>query len=185
MKDEIKNALRLARAFGGYAYSGNNIASGMDSGGPMPQMPNPMGMVQGQPMNNQPGNPGNSFGQQTQNGIDGDPIRDMGYTSPPPFATLDNNLPPPQPVQAPVPSSYNPLMSNTPPAPMAYGGVAGVLNKTHGPHAIPLHQAIARSGYEDGGSVDAPFTDEEIHDLLNYQLGRQKGGSDEQSFNDE
>jgi len=167
MKDEIKNALRLARAFGGYAYSGNNIASGMDSGGPMPPTPNPMGMMQGQPMNNQPGNPMNSFGQQTQNGIDGDPIRDMGYTSPPPFATLDNNLPPPQPVQAPVPSSYNPLMSNTPPAPMADGGaVEEALEKTQGEHAIPFHQEIARSGYEDGGHV----SDAEIQELLDFPL---------------
>ena len=176
MSNEIKNALRLARAFGGMAYEANNVASGMSNGGalqqrsgyqmggmPMPPTPNPMGMMQGPMMNNQPGNPMNSFGQQTQNGIDGDPIRDMGYTAPPPFATLDNNLPPPQPVQAPVPSSYNPLMSNTPPAPMAYGGVANALKRTHGAHAIPLHQAIARSGYASGGEM----TDEEwrLHEI--------------------
>jgi hypothetical protein len=204
MSDEIKNALRLARAFGGMAYEANNVASGMSNGGalqqrsgyqmggmPMPPTPNSMGMMQGQPMNNQPGNPMNSFGQQTQNGIDGDPIRDMGYTSPPPFATLDNNLPPPQPVQAPVPSSYNPLMSNTPPAPMADGGVVSdheiqelldfplgryaeggaveeALEKTHGEHAIPFHQAIARSGYAEGGHV----SDAEIQELLDFPLGR-------------
>ena len=199
MSDDIKNALRLARAFGGMAYEANNVANGMSDGGalqqrpgyqmggmPMPTAPNPMGAMQGQPMNNQPGNPMNSFGQQTQNGINGDPIRDVGYTAPPPFATLDNNLPPPQPVQAPVPSSYNPLMSNTPPAPMADGGaVDEALKKTHGPHAIPLHQAIARSGYEEGGSVDAAFTDEEIHDLLNYPLGRDHRADDEIQFTDE
>jgi hypothetical protein len=39
--------------------------------------------------------------------------------------------------------------------------------------------------YVSGGSVDAPFTDEEIHDLLNYPLGREQGGAVEQPFTDE
>jgi hypothetical protein len=35
----------------------------------------------------------------------------------------------------------------------ANGGVAEALEKTHGDHAIPLHQAIARDGYATDGSV--------------------------------
>jgi hypothetical protein len=168
MSDEIKNALRLARAFGGDAYAANNVAYGMRRGGEVSRRGYqvggmPIGQMPDQTMNNQFGNPMNSFGQQTQNGVNGDPIRDMGYASPPPFATLDNTLPPPQPVQAPVPSSYNPLVSNTPPAPMADGGVAKALRLTRGLHAIPLHQAIARHGYATDGEVtgDVQFADQQ------------------------
>ena len=48
------------------------------------------------------------------------------------------------------------------------GAVEEALEKTHGEHAIPLHQAIARSGYRDGG----PISDAEIQELLDFPLGR-------------
>jgi GNAT superfamily N-acetyltransferase len=141
------------------ANGGSIERNGYQMGGmPMPLAPNPMGPQQSQPMNNQPGNPMNSFGQQTQNGINGDPVRDVGYTAPPPFATLDNNLPPPQPVQSPVPSSYNPLMSNTPPAPMADGG------------AVENALRVAKLRLAEGGKAELKFEQAPSH--LNFQYAR-------------
>ena len=48
------------------------------------------------------------------------------------------------------------------------GAVEEALEKTHGPHAIPLHQTIARSGYAEGGHI----SDAEIQELLDFPLGR-------------
>jgi hypothetical protein len=41
------------------------------------------------------------------------------------------------------------------------GAVKDALRLTRGPHAIPLHQAIARHGYDDGGDVPTPDTQQD------------------------
>ena len=52
------------------------------------------------------------------------------------------------------------------------GAVEEALEKTHGEHAISLHQAIARSGYAEGGHV----SDAEIQELLDFPLGNYAEG---------
>ena len=151
MSDEIKNALRLARSFGGMAYEANNVANGYQFGGVpatnMTAQPNPAALVANPALSNASQPPVPPFNPTPVSGgmnalntpMNHYDTQSMGYAD---GGAVENAL-------------------RVARLKFANGGVAEALKQTHGPHAIPLHQAIARHGYATDGAVNRRMTDEE------------------------
>jgi hypothetical protein len=164
MSDEIKNALRLARAFGGMAYEANNVANGYQFGGVpttnMSAQPNPAAFVANPALSNASQPPVPPFNPTPVSGGMNALNTPMNHYDTQSMGYADGGVVSDHEIQE---------LLDFPLGRYSEGGaVEEALEKTHGEHAIPFHQAIARSGYADGG----PISDAEIQELLDFPLGR-------------